>query len=151
MEDINKLKIPSPEKILQKSSTLPLYTNVILPTQKSKCKEKKLLRFNSIQKINETSENSCLTRVNTMNRSNLQLVTVSGKKPKGRVSFAPKYRLINYIDFDPKESVLKTNNINNINDNKEEENKEKEKNEKNEKNKKKELNNVTFQCTCILF
>ena len=151
MEDINKLKIPSPEKILQKSSTLPLYTNVILPTQKSKCKEKKLLHFNNIQKINETSENSCLTRVNTMNRSNLQLVTVSGKKPKGRVSFAPKYRLINYIDFDPKESVLKTNNINNINSNKEEENKEKEKNEKNEKNKKKELNNVAFQCTCILF
>ena len=151
MEDINKLKIPSPEKILQKSSTLPLYTNVILPTQKSKCKEKKLLHFNNIQKINETSENSCLTRVNTMNRSNLQLVTVSGKKPKGRVSFAPKYRLINYIDFDPKESVLKTNNINNINSNKDEENKEKDKNEKNEKIKKKELNNVAFQCTCILF
>ena len=147
MEDINKLKIPSPEKILQKSSTLPLYTNLILPTQKSKYKEKKLFRFNSIQKNNETSENTCLTRVNTINRSNLQLVTVSGKKPKGRVAFAPKYRLINYIDFDPKESILKTNNINNINSNKDEENNEKE---KNEKNKKKEPNDVTFQCTCIL-
>ena len=69
--------------------------------------------------------------------SNTQLVLVSNKKPKRNVSFAPNYRLIKYINYNPKEAILK-NNVNN-----------EENDEKNEK--KKEDNIVCFHCTCILF
>ena len=69
--------------------------------------------------------------------SNTQLVLVSKKKPKRKVCFAPNYRLIKYINYNPKESILK-NNVNN-----------EENDENNEK--KKEDNTVCFHCTCILF
>ena len=134
MENVQEYK--NSEKNIKRSSTLPLYSTLLLSNPKSKYKTKKLYRVNSLQKINESSENSGLTRINSM-ISNTQLVLVSNKKPKRKVCFAPNYRLIKYINYNPKEAILK-NNVNN-----------EENDEKNEK--KKEDNIVCFHCTCILF
>jgi len=130
----------TPIKTLRRSSTLPSYTALLLSNPKSKYKSKKLLRFNSIQKINESSETSNLTRINSINRSNKQLVSATMNKPKGRVTFAPNFRLIKYIDFNPNESILK----NNFNFRETEE--IKEINERKEEDKV-----VCLQCTCIIF
>ena len=134
MENVQEYK--NSEKNIKRSSTLPLYSTLLLSNPKSKYKTKKLYRVNSLQKINESSENSGLTRINSM-ISNTQLVLVSNKKPKRKVCFAPNYRLIKYINYNPKEAILK-NNVNN-----------EENNENNEK--KKEDNTVCFHCTCMLF
>ena len=132
----NEQEYKNSEKNIKRSSTLPLYSTLLLSNPKSKYKTKKLYRVNSLQKINESSENSGLTRINSM-ISNTQLVLVSNKKPKRKVCFAPNYRLIKYINYNPKEAILK-NNVNN-----------EENNENNEK--KKEDNTVCFHCTCMLF
>ena len=128
------------EKSLKRSGTLPIYTYLMLSNPKSKYKQKKLFHCNSLQKKNENSVNSGLTRVNTLNYSNTQLIQVSGKKPKGRVNFAPKYRLVDYINYNPTESIYKKDN-------------KSEEIIKNENNtKKKEIENKTnCNCACILF
>ena len=128
MEIIDKFK--TPEKSLERTSSLPLYTTLILSNQKSKYK-KKISRINSLQKINERSENTGLTRINSTNRSNIQLIS---EKSKHRVSFAPSYRLVSYIDYNPNQSIFKTN----------------DKNEENNPNNN-ETNTVCLHCTCILF
>lgn len=131
MEDTNNFHTPIKPK--NKSITLPLYSNIIL-TEKSKYKQKKLCRVYSLPKINENSETSGLTRVNTLNKSNAQIISVSGKKPKMKVSFAPSHKLINYIYYNPKESIFKTN----------------DNNENEEKNQPNEQNTVCLHCTCII-
>ena len=137
-EDILKLNFQNSEKSLSKSSTLPLYTTIMLSKQKSKYNRKKFPSSNIIQKNIESSEISNLTREISINNSNIKLIKLSGSKPKGRVSFLPNSKLVSYIDYNPKESIYRNNTIN-------EEDNEKEKNEK------KEANKENLQCTCILF
>ena len=148
MEDMIKMKSNTPEKGLKRSATLPKYTTIIRLELKSKYKEKKLFRNYSNQKFNENLDKSCITRANTTNLSNAQVVQVSAKKPKGRVKFAPDFKLVKHIDFNPIEPIYEDNN----NKNKEVINKEK-KDKKNEEKKEeiKKASNVTFQCTCIIF
>ena len=122
----------TPEKILQRNSSLPLYSTLFLSNLKSKYKIKKIYRFNSLSK-NESTETSGLTRINSNNFSNMQLVNISNKKPKKKVSFVPSYRLVNYIYFDPKKSVF-NNDINEEND-----------------GNKNEEKAVCTHCTCIIF
>ena len=127
MEVIDKFK--TPEKNLVRTTSLPLYSTLLLSNQKSKYK-RKISRINSIQKINESSETSGLTRINSINRSNTQLIS---EKSKRKVSFAPSYRLVSYVDFNPNKPIFKTN-------------------DKNEENngKNNETNTVCLHCTCIL-
>ena len=139
MENTNQFATPIK---IRRSVTLPLYTALLLSNPKSKYKNKKFFRFNSLQKINESSDNSNLTRINSISRSNNQLITTTSntRRSKGRVTFAPNFRLIKYIDFNPSESVFK-NNIN-----------LKETEGINEiKEKKEEENEVCLFCTCIIF
>ena len=126
-------------KTIKRSSTLPLYSPLLLLNQKTKYKNKKIYHYNSSQKINENSETSGLTRINTNNHSNAQIISLKGKKPKGRVTFAPSYRLINYINYNPKDSI----HINDKNNN----------NNQNQRNAQKlnEANTVCIHCTCIVF
>ena len=130
-EDILKLNFQNSEKSLSKSSTLPLYTTIMLSKQKSKYNRKKFPSSNIIQKNIESSEISNLTREISINNSNIKLIKLSGSKPKGRVSFLPNSKLVSYIEYNPKESIYKNNIIN------EEEDNEKEKNEKKRKKGKK--------------
>ena len=125
MEEIDKFK--TPEKTLQKTNSLPLYTTLFLYNQKSKYK-KKISRFDSLNKNQETSET--LTRINSINPSNIQSIS---ERPKRRVSFAPSYKLVSYINFNPNQSIFKTND------------KDEEINGKNE-----ETNTVCLHCTCII-
>ena len=142
MKDINELE--TQEKNIKRNNSLPLYTLLLNQNQKSKYRNKKLYHCGSLQKINENSEISGLTRINTMNRSNGQINSISAKKQKGKVTFAPKYRLINYIEFDPKDSILNNTNI-------KIDNEQNEKKEQYERNKiKNEENIVCFHCSCIL-
>ena len=122
-------------KCIKRSSTLPLYSPLLLLSQKAKYKAKKLYNYNINHKINENSDTSGLTQINTINHSNAQIISLTGKKPKGRVTFAPSYRLINYIDYNPRESIHKKDN---------------NQNQMNEQNLN-EPNTVCFHCTCILF
>ena len=135
-EDILKLNFQNSEKSISRSSTLPLYTTIMVSKQKSKYNRKKFPSSNIIQKNIESSEISNLTRINSINNS--KLIKLSGSKPKGRVSFLPNSKLVSYIDYNPKESIYRNNTIN------------EEDNEK-EKNQKKEANKENLQCTCILF
>ncbi len=134
-EDIRKLNSQNSKKILSRNSSLPLYTRLILSNPKSKYGRKETIYYKNIPKNYESSEFSYLTRVNSINNSNIKL---SGNKSKVRVSFLPNSKLVSYIDYNPKESIYKNNTIN-------EEDNEKEKNEKKEQNK------ANLQCTCILF
>lgn len=134
MENVQSIQeFKTPEKILQRNSSLPLYSTLFLSNLKSKYKIKKIFRINSLQKNNESTEASGLTRINSNNFSNGQLVSVSDRKSKKKVSFAPNYRLVNFIYFDPKKSVF-NNNDNEDND-----------------GKKNESNMVCSHCTCIIY
>ena len=128
MEVINKFK--TPEKTLERTSSLPLYSTLLLSNQKPKYK-RKISRINSIQKINESTETSGLTRINSINRSNNQLIS---ERSKRRVTFAPSYKLVSYVNFNPNQSIFKTND---------------KTGENNEKSN--ETNTVCLHCTCILF
>ena len=123
----------TPEKIVQRNS-VPLYSTIFLSNLKSKYKIKKICTFNSLSKNNESTETSGLTRINSNNFSNIQLVSLSNRKQKKKVSFAPPYRLVNYIYFDPKKSVFNNNEG---------------ENEEND-GKKNETNAVCAHCTCII-
>ena len=132
MENIEEFKeFKTPEKIVQRNS-LPLYSTLFLSNLKSKYKIKKIYRFNSLSK-NESTDISGLTRINSNTFSNIQLVSISNRKPKKKVSFAPSYRLVNYIYFDPKKSVFNNNDDNEEND-----------------ERKNETNAVCAHCTCII-
>ena len=131
MEGIDNFKTPI--KSIKRSSTLPLYTTLIL-SEKSKYKSRKLCRVYSLPKINENSETSGLTRINTSNKSNAQLISISGKKPKMKVSFAPSDKFVDYIYYNPKESIVKNNDDD----------------ENEEINPKNEQNTVCLHCTCLI-
>ena len=80
------------------------------------------------------------------NRNAVNKSSSPNKRPKGRVAFAPNFRLINYVYFDPKDKVVKEEKIEEkdekMDDGEKEDNSRKEKIEANDK--------VTFQCTCHL-
>ena len=107
MESISKLQN---EDIPKKNSIISLKSKLNLSNQKLKYK-KQYLRFDSIQKNNDTCEMTGISRINSINpTTSTPLSTSRNKKPKGRVSFAPKFRLISYIYYDPREVIHKEEN-----------------------------------------
>ena len=136
----------SNENVLRKTSTLTLKSQLSLSNQKLKYKsyyKKQFLKSDSYKKNNETCENSDLSRINSIKNSSSQRQSASYKKPKRTVSFAPRYRFINYVYYDPGEEIHKDAN----NAIKEEDKKD----ESSNKLGKKEANDkVQFQCTCSL-
>ena len=143
MEPINEYQ--SYDENLHKSNSLTLKSKLYISNQKLKYK-KQYLRFDSYQKNNEVCETTGISRINSINRLATSSSSSPRKKPKGRVSFAPKFRLINYIYYDPKETLYKGEN-------------EKEKEKKDEIGKEELIKNqqnketkdkVTLQCTCLL-
>ena len=144
MEPIKEYQ--SYESSLKKSNSLTLKSKLYASNQRLKYK-KQYLRLNSIQKNNnEACEMTGISRINSINHLATSSSSSPRKKPKGRVSFAPKFRLINYIYYDPKETLYKGEN-------------EKEKEKKDEIGKEELIKNqqnketkdkVTLQCTCLL-
>ena len=145
MESITKFQ--AYQENSEKNNVKSLKSHLILSNQKFKYQnyitKKQYLHSDSYKKSNESEDMTGISRISSMTPSSSQL-QVTNKKPKGRVSFAPKYRLINYIYYDPKEVILKEEN----NIIKEEEIK---KDENIDIHKKNELTDkVAFQCTCSL-
>lgn len=136
----------SNENVLRKTSTLTLKSQLSLSNQKLKYKsyyKKQSLKSDSYKKNNETCETSDLSRINSIKNSSSQRQSATYKKPKRTVSFAPRYRFINYVYYDPGEEIHKDAN----NAIKEEDKKD----ESSNKHGKKEANDkVQFQCTCSL-
>ena len=133
------------ENILKKSKTLNLKKQLSLSNQKTKYK-KQFIRLDSYQKNNDTCEMTGISWINSINPANTPKSSSPNKRPKGRVAFAPNFRLINYVYFDPKDKVVKEEKIEEkdekMDDGEKEDNSRKEKIEANDK--------VTFQCTCHL-
>ena len=149
METITEFQ--SYENNLKKSNTLSLKSHLSLTNRKSKYK-KKFLHLDSISKNNnEICEMSGISRINSINQTGTSLSTSPNKKP--RVSFAPKFRLINYVYYDPREAIQKIEETSN--EKKDEDNKNKTINININTNHSniKEANdkvNLQCQCTCIL-
>ena len=127
-------ELETQDKAIKRSSTLPLYPPILQLNQKTKYKSKTLYHYNNNRRINENSDNSGLTQINTVNHSNAQIISLYAKKPKARVTFAPSYRLIKYIDYNPGESIHNNYKKNNK-----------------QNNRINEPNTVCLHCTCILF
>ena len=144
MKNINKYE--SPIKVVKRIPTSAFNSPILLLNKKWNYKNRVFNHCNSLQTINESSEISGLTRINSMNRSNPRLPSLLSKKTKGRVTFAPSYRLIKIIDYNPKE-IINGDNNNNKNNNK---NNYKNENKNKKYDKKYEQNSVCIQCTCIL-
>ena len=145
METITEYQ--SYEKNLKKTHTLTLRSHLSLSNQKYKYK-KSYLRLDSFQKNNDTCEMTGISRINSINPTPSTPLSTSpnSKKPKGRVSFAPRFRLINYVYYDPRETIHKS-----------EENKIEEKKSEDEekiysrpKNESDDKVNIQCQCTCFL-
>ena len=136
----------SNENALRKTNTLTLKSQLSLSNQKLKYKsyyKKQFLKSDSYKKNNETCETSDLSRINSIKNSSSQRQSATYKKRKRTVSFAPRYRFINYVYYDPGEEIHKDAN----NAIKEEDKKD----ESSNKHGKKEANDkVQFQCTCSL-
>ena len=132
--------------VLRKTNTLTLKSQLSLSNQKLKYKsyyKKQFLKSDSYKKSSETCENSGLSRLNSINNSSSQRQSASYKKPKRTVSFAPRYRFINYVYYDPGEEIHK-DVINVIKE-------EDKKDESSYKQGKREANDkVQTQCTCSL-
>ena len=143
MESISENQ--SLENILKKSKTLNLKKQLSLSNQKTKYK-KQFLRLNSYQKNNDTCEMTGISRINSINPANTPQSSSPSKRPKGRVAFAPNFRLINYVYFDPKDKVVKEEKIEEkdekIDEGEKEDNTKREKIEANDK--------VISLCTCLL-
>ena len=111
MESITKFQ--AYQENLEKNNVKSLKSHLILSNQKFKYQnyitKKQYLHSDSYKKSNESGDITGISRISSMTPSSSQL-QVTNKKPKGRVSFAPKYRLINYIYYDPKEVILKGEN-----------------------------------------
>ena len=123
---------------------MTLKSHLYLSNLKHKNK-KQYYHLDSLQKSNETCERTGISRVNSVNNIALSSCNSPNKKPKGRVTFAPKFRLINYIYYDPRETVSKEENKI---DDKDESNKEIKIINNLQKNK--AGDKVTCQCTCLL-
>ena len=133
------------ENIVKKNKTLNLKKQLSLSNQKTKYK-KQFLRLDSYKKNNDTCEMTGISRINSINPTNTPKSMSPSKRPKGRVAFAPNFRLINYIYFDPKDKVLKEEKIEEM-----DEKIDKGEKEFNDNMKKIQANDkVTFQCTCLL-
>ena len=136
----------SNENTLRKTNTLTLKSQLSLSNQKLKYKsyyKKQFFKSDSYKKSNETCENSGLSRINSINNSSSQRHSASYKKPKRTVSFAPRYRFIDYVYYDPGEQIHK-DVINAIKE-------EDKKDESSSKQEKREANDkVQTQCTCSL-
>ena len=144
MEPINEYQ--SYDENLHKSNSLTLKSKLYISNQKLKYK-KKYLRFDSYQKNNEVCETTGISRINSINRLATSSSSSPRKKPKGRVSFAPKFRLVNYVYYDPKEIICKNENENE-NEKKDEAKKDELMNNNYQTNETKDK--VTLQCTCLL-
>ena len=108
MEPIKEYQ--SYESSLKKSNSLTLKSKLYASNQRLKYK-KQYLRLNSIQKNNnEACEMTGISRINSINHLATSSSSSPRKKPKGRVSFAPKFRLVNYVYYDPKEIICKNEN-----------------------------------------
>ena len=133
---------------LPKSKLLSLKSQLELSNQKFKYK-KQYLRLDSFQKNNDASETTRISRIDSNNTNILSLSTPANKRHKWRVSFAPKYRFINYIYYNPNDIIFKeatkSENKGIIKEEKEEE-KESVKN----RQKIEELDKVNFHCSCSL-
>ena len=144
METIKEYQ--SNEIILKKTNTLTLKSQLSLCNQQLKYKNyyrKQFLKSDSYKKSNDTCENSGLSRINSIINSSSQRQSASTKKPKRTVSFAPRFRLINYIYYDPNEEIHKdVINVIKEEDKKDESSNKKEKREANDK--------VQTQCTCSI-
>ena len=135
------------ENVLKRNTTLTLRSQLSLSNQKKKYKNN-YLHLNSLQKNTiDTCETTGISRINSINPSNIPISIASNKKPKGRVAFAPKFRLINYVYYDPKETILKVeeNNFKGKKEEKKEDKLELDKKQNIEANDK-----VIEQCTCLL-
>ena len=130
---------------LKKTNTLTLKSHLSLNNLKSKYK-KNHLRSESFQKYNETCEQTGISRINSINQTNTPLSTSPNKRPKGRVCFAPKFRLINYIYYNPNEIIHKEENE----DEKKEIKTEAKINNEQNRQVREATDKVDFQCTCLL-
>ena len=136
METINEFQAYNNN--IKKTNSITLKSKLILSNKKIKYK-KQYLHCDSIQNNNDTCEMTGISRINSINLIN----TTSNKRPKWRVSFAPKFKLINYIYYDPQEAIFKEENKN--------EKKNKIINEEIDKTKvNRDTDKVTSLCTCIL-
>ena len=131
------------ENNIKKNKNLTLKSQLYLFNNKLKSK-KRYMHLDSYHKNNETCEMSGTSRINSISNSNTPLSTSPNKKAKGRVSFAPKYKLISYVYYNPNENIIKEENKDDNKDEKE----DKEKAEINHKNK--TTDKVAFQCTCLI-
>ena len=138
MESIPELQINSNN--LQKRKNLTLRSFLDLSNQKSKYK-KQYLHLDSLQKNNDTCEVTGISRINSITPNNAPISTTPNKRPKFTVSFAPRFRFINYIYYDPEEPIYKEENKN--------QETIKEENEKNDINKN-QTEKINLQCTCYL-
>ena len=64
-------------------------------------------KINKANKTNDTCEITGASNVNSISNTGLSIPTSPTKKFKGRVNFAPRYKLVNYIYYDPRETVCK--------------------------------------------
>ena len=142
MEPINEYQ--SYESNLHKSNSLTLKSKLYISNQKLKYK-KQYLRLDSYQKNNEVCEATGISRINSINPLATSSSASPSRKPKGRVSFAPKFRLVNYVYYDPKEIICKEETEN---EKKDEPKKDKSMNNNQQTNETKDK--VTLQCTCLL-
>ena len=136
------------ENKLKKTNTLTLKSCLSLSNQKLKTKnyytKKSYFHTDSYKKGSESGEYAGLTRINSMTASGVSQLPTTNKKPKGRVCFAPKYRLIDYVYYNPNSVIIKEEN-NIIN---EEEVKKDENNDVRQKNEAKDK--VEAQCSCFV-
>ena len=91
---------------LTKSKILLLKNQLSPSNQKIKYK-KKYLHLDSIQTNNDICEMTKISRINSINTNVIPFSSSPNKRPKWRVSFAPRYKFITYINYDPKDIVLK--------------------------------------------
>ena len=136
------IEYESSNKKLKKTHTLTLNSHLSLLNLKSKYK-KQYLRINSFQRNNDTCEQTGISRINSINQTNTSLSASPNKRPKGRVSFAPKFRLINYVYYNPNEIIHKG-------ETEDENNKIRTEVKMNNAQKRESTDQVAFQCTCLL-
>ena len=135
---INKSDLPKP-KILTFKYQLSL-------SNKKLQYKNQYFRLDSLQKNNDTSEMTGISKKNSINTNNIPLSTSPNKRPKWRVSFTP---FVDYIDYDPNDIIfkekIKSQNTEIIKVEKKKERKSIKYKPKNENS-----NQVNFQCTCFL-
>ena len=145
METIKEYQ--SYESRIKEYNSLSLKSKLYL-SKKNKIKNQKqyFIHLNSIHKTN-TCEITSGSQINSISNLGLSFSTStsSKKKLKGRVNFAPRYRFIDYIYYDPRETIRKEEKQNEI----------KEEVKKEEKiydnlHKKEEEDKIVCNCICSI-